>query len=206
MDWTILIILVGLWLVSPIVLLIALIVSRHQLAEARRQLAAWKQQVQDELPDRERSSSPANPLRSSASVTEPLQPIPPPLIPLSLPIPPAPVIPSQQTETARSPLSTPLPSAPNEQRDADWRPAEPGPLEKALQTMSGWPGLIAPFLVQNIGWFIGGFCFVAGALFLVANTTGFINALVVFASLLTATAFLIWAGYQFRRARPELVV
>jgi len=204
MDWTILIVLVGLWLVSPIVLLIALIISRHQLAEARRQLAAWKQQVRDELLDRERSSSPANALRSSASVTEPSQPIPP--IPRSLPIPPAPVIPSQQTEAAQSPLSTPLPSAPNEQLDADWRPAEPGPLEKALQTVSGWPGLIAPFLVQNIGWFIGGFCFVAGALFLVANTSGFINALVVFASLLTATIFLIWAGYQFRRARPELVV
>ncbi|MDS4057436.1 MAG: hypothetical protein RKP73_02530, partial [Candidatus Contendobacter sp.] len=48
--------------------------------------------------------------------------------------------------------------------------------------------------------------FVAGALFLIANTTGFVNALVVFASLLSATAFLIWAGYRFRRERPELVV
>ncbi len=72
--------------------------------------------------------------------------------------------------------------------------------------MSGWPKLIAPFLAQNIGWFVGGFCFVAGALFLIANTEGFINALVVFASLLGATAFLIWAGYQFRRRRPELAV
>ena len=39
MDWTILIVLAGLWLVSPIVLLIALVVSRHQLAEARRRAA-----------------------------------------------------------------------------------------------------------------------------------------------------------------------
>jgi hypothetical protein len=72
--------------------------------------------------------------------------------------------------------------------------------------LSGWPKLIAPFLAQNIGWFVGGFCFVAGALFLIANTTGFANALVVFASLFGATAFLIWAGYQFRRKRPELGV
>ncbi|CDH44654.1 hypothetical protein [Candidatus Contendibacter odensensis] len=88
----------------------------------------------------------------------------------------------------------------------DWRPAVPSPLEKALQVLSGWPKLIAPFLAQNIGWFIGGFCFMAGALFLIANTSGFINALVVFASLSSATVFLIWAGYQFRRNRPELVV
>ena len=88
----------------------------------------------------------------------------------------------------------------------DWRPAVPGPLEKALQALSGWPKSIAPFLAQNIGWFIGGFCFIAGALFLIANTSGFINALVVFASLSSATAFLVWAGYQFRRNRPELVI
>jgi hypothetical protein len=88
----------------------------------------------------------------------------------------------------------------------DWRPAIPTPLEKALQVLSGWPKLIAPFLAQNIGWFIGGFCFMAGALFLIANTSGFVNALVVFASLSSATVFLIWAGYQFRRNRPELVV
>ncbi|HAO31487.1 MAG TPA: hypothetical protein PLU26_07650 [Candidatus Competibacter sp.] len=88
----------------------------------------------------------------------------------------------------------------------DWRPQPPGPLEKALQALSGWPRLIAPFLAQNIGWFVGGFCFIAGALFLIANTSGFINALVVFASLFGASAFLLWAGYQFRRKRPELTV
>ena len=90
--------------------------------------------------------------------------------------------------------------------DADWRPTAPTPLERALHALSGWPRLIAPFLAQNIGWFVGGFCFVAGALFLIANTEGFVNALVVFASLFGASAFLLWAGYQFRRRRPELAV
>lgn len=89
---------------------------------------------------------------------------------------------------------------------ADWRPVPPNSLERALHAISGWPKLIAPFLAQNIGWFIGGFCFIAGALFLIANTSGFVNALVVFASLFGASAFLIWAGYQFRRQRTELVV
>ena len=109
-----------------------------------------------------------------------------------------------------APLERPLPSPPPRWEDpvpaADWRPTAPSPLEQALRALSGWPRLIAPFLAQNIGWFVGGFCFVAGALFLIANTTGFVNALVVFASLVSATAFLIWAGYEFRRQRPELVV
>ncbi len=87
---------------------------------------------------------------------------------------------------------------------ADWQPAPPSALERVLSTVSGWPKLIAPFLAQNIGWFVGGFCFIAGALFLIANTSGWVNALVVFASLYGANAFLTWAGYQFRRRRSEL--
>jgi len=85
------------------------------------------------------------------------------------------------------------------------RPDTPTRMQRLRQALSGWPKLIVPFLVQNIGWFIGGFCFVAGVQFLVANTTGFVNALVVFGSLCGAAAFLLWAGYQFRRRRPELV-
>ena len=125
------------------------------------------------------------------------EPLSPPLVlePLSPPV---------------APLERPLPSPPPRWEEpvpaADWRSATPSPLEQALRALSGWPRLIAPFLAQNIGWFVGGFCFVAGALFLIANTTGFVNALVVFASLVSATAFLIWAGYEFRRQRPELVV
>ena len=39
MDWTLLIALAVLWLVSPIILLIALIVTRHRLKDARQRLA-----------------------------------------------------------------------------------------------------------------------------------------------------------------------
>ncbi len=227
MDWTILIVLVGLWLVSPIILLIALIVSRQQLAEARRQLAAWEQQAIHELPgpplwqsvdlespvipDVAQASCPSNRQEEVSAIT--LAPIPPPFepTPISRPVPPGSTIPPLRAEPALSVESSPkrvatASLATDRQPSAGWRPIEPGPLERALQAMSGWPALIAPFLVQNIGWFIGGFCFVAGALFLVTNTTGFINALVVLTSLLATTGFLIWAGYQFRRTRPELVV
>ncbi|MDS4057435.1 MAG: hypothetical protein RKP73_02525, partial [Candidatus Contendobacter sp.] len=91
------------------------------------------------------------------------------------PLPPPASVPARR----RAPVeSSPAPESVWEQAvpAADWRPAAPSPLEKALRALSGWPKLIAPFLAQNIGWFIGGFCFVAGALFLIANTTGFVNA------------------------------
>ncbi len=140
--------------------------------------------------------------RFSPSLTlEPLEP--PPVASPEPPLPPPPVPALHQRSVA-----PPAPEARWEEPvpAADWRPAAPSPLEQVLRALSGWPRLIAPFLAQNIGWFIGGFCFIAGALFLIANTTGFVNALVVLASLLGATAFLIWAGYQFRRKRPELGV
>ena len=133
------------------------------------------------------------------------------------PVPPAiPAGPSDAEESAKRPIARPVVEAAlpagrvvKDMTALDataWRPAPPSPLEKALQAMSGWPKLIAPFLAQNVGWFVGGFCFIAGALFLIANTSGFLNALVVFASLFVASAFLLWAGYQFRRKRPELAV
>jgi hypothetical protein len=33
-----------------------------------------------------------------------------------------------------------------------------------------------PFIWENIGWFIGGFCFVSGSIFIVSYTSGFYNA------------------------------
>jgi len=85
-----------------------------------------------------------------------------------------------------------------------WQPKAPGALERALHAVSGWPALIVPFLVQNIGWFIGGLCVVAGSVFLVSYTTGFVKALTVSMVLFAYTLFVFWAGYQLRRRRPEL--
>ena len=72
--------------------------------------------------------------------------------------------------------------------------------------MSGWPRLAAPFLLQNVGWFVGAFCFIAGTAFLVSYTTGFANALAVLGSLAVYTALLLWAGYQMRKRRPDLCI
>jgi hypothetical protein len=77
-------------------------------------------------------------------------------------------------------------------------------LEKALKVVSGWSVWLVPFLVQNIGWFVGGFCFIAGSIFLVAYTGGFANACAVFFVLLAYSLLLLWGGYQLRSKRPEL--
>src|SRR5262249_10999285 len=88
--------------------------------------------------------------------------------------------------------------------NADWQPAAPSALERALRSAAGWPSLIAPFLVQNIGWFIGGLCFVAGSIFLVSYTAGFFRALAVCAVVPGYTAAIIPAGDKLRLRRPEL--
>ncbi|HBZ54081.1 MAG TPA: hypothetical protein DEO88_01640, partial [Syntrophobacteraceae bacterium] len=85
-----------------------------------------------------------------------------------------------------------------------WQPKDPSALERALQAVSGWPAVVVPFLVQNIGWFIGGLCVVAGSVFLVSYTTGFAKALTVSLTLCAYTLFILWGGYQLRRRRPEL--
>ena len=87
-----------------------------------------------------------------------------------------------------------------------WQRHEPGPLEKAFATLSGWHALAAPFLLQNIGWFIGVFLFIAGSIFLVSYSTGYLKSLLVFLAFFLFTLFLLWGGYQLRRKRPDLTV
>jgi hypothetical protein len=87
-----------------------------------------------------------------------------------------------------------------------FQPKEPSALEQALAIVSGWPKLFVPFLVQNLGWFIGSFLFVAGSVFLVTYTSGFAKSLTIYATLSLYSLFLIGSGYQLRRRRPELSV
>jgi len=103
-------------------------------------------------------------------------------------------------------VSAASPSSAEDTASYAWEPTAPSALERAMQAMAGWPALIAPFLVQNIGWFIGGLCFVAGSIFLVTYTTGFAKTLTSFAVLSVYTLLLLWAGYQIRRRQPALEV
>jgi len=60
------------------------------------------------------------------------------------------------------------------------------------------------FLWQNIGWFIGGFCFVSGSVFLVAYSSGYNKALAVLGTLSLYAALLFWGGYKIRHLRKDL--
>jgi hypothetical protein len=125
---------------------------------------------------------------------------PPPAPPATVPEVPEALAEAVQPVSAASPLS-----ADDTARYA-WEPMAPSAMERAIQAMAGWPALIAPFLVQNIGWFIGGLCFVAGSIFLVTYTTGFAKTLTSFAVLSVYTLLLLWAGYQLRRRQPALAM
>ena len=59
--------------------------------------------------------------------------------------------------------------------------------------------VLLPFLWQNIGWFIGGFMFTSGAIFLVVYTSGYGKALSVLSTLLLYGALLLWGGWQLQR-------
>ncbi len=85
-----------------------------------------------------------------------------------------------------------------------WKPVEQGALERALLKMSGWSKLFVPFLAQNIGWFISGFLFVAGSVFLVAHSEGFNGTLIIASVLFIYTVLLVTGAYHLRRRRPEL--
>ncbi|SEH07092.1 hypothetical protein [Candidatus Venteria ishoeyi] len=63
--------------------------------------------------------------------------------------------------------------------------------------------ILLPFLWQNIGWFIGGFCLVSGSIFLVTYTSGYNKALAVLGVLLFYTALMFWGGYQIQRHYPK---
>ena len=106
------------------------------------------------------------------------------------------------------PVPGPAPSVSHQPREESFSftPAEPGIFDTVVETVSGWPRLAAPFLLQNVGWFVGAFCFIAGTAFLVSYTTGFANALAVLGSLAVYTALLLWAGYQMRKRRPDLCI
>ncbi len=85
-----------------------------------------------------------------------------------------------------------------------WKPHEPSRLERTLSAISGWHSMAVPFLMQNIGWFIGVFCFIAGSLFLVHSTTGYASNLIAFFAFFIFTLALLFGGYQLRQKRPEL--
>lgn len=117
-----------------------------------------------------------------------------------------------QPRPAATPSAKPVPPSRSERKSskradmADFAltPKKPSVLETALGKAAGWSRWLAPFLVQNIGWFFSGFFFVTGSIFLVTCTTGLARSLVVCLSLATYTLLILAGAYQLRKRRPEL--
>lgn len=67
-----------------------------------------------------------------------------------------------------------------------------------MRSLSGWHQSLVPFLLQNIGWFIGILCFISGSVFFVSYTEGFNKSLTIFYTVLSYTLLLAWAGYRLK--------
>lgn len=86
----------------------------------------------------------------------------------------------------------------------DWKPAPRSSLENAMASFSGWSKVMIPFLAQNIGWFVSAFLFIAGSIFLIIHTSGFLRSTIIAGILFSYTLLVIWGAYQIKRRRPEL--
>ncbi len=72
------------------------------------------------------------------------------------------------------------------------------PMHSLMQSLSGWHKSLVPFLLQNIGWFIGILCFISGSVFFISYTEGFNKSLTIFYTVLTYTLLLAWGGYRLK--------
>lgn len=87
---------------------------------------------------------------------------------------------------------------------------QPNPTQRLIDAASQWSAVIKPFLLDNVGWFVGAFLVVAGFVVLIVTFWGSIernpilmNSL-VYASLLVATGTFFSAAYFMRLRYPQL--
>jgi len=87
---------------------------------------------------------------------------------------------------------------------------QPNPTQRLIDAASQWSAVIKPFLLDNVGWFVGAFLVVAGFVVLIVTFWGSIernpilmNSL-VYASLLVATGAFFSAAYFMRLRYPQL--
>ena len=72
-------------------------------------------------------------------------------------------------------------------------------LSSLLQSVSGWHKNFIPFLLQNIGWFVGVLCFISGSIFFVSYTQGFVKSITIFYTIFSYTILLALGGYQLKK-------
>ena len=93
---------------------------------------------------------------------------------------------------------------------ADDAEANVTPTRRLIESASQWSSVIKPFLLDNVGWFVGAFLVVAGFVVLIVTFRGSIeqnrilmHSLVYFC-LMAATGGFFFAAYFMRRKYPQL--
>ena len=137
----------------------------------------------------------------------------PSVLPEEPPASPQPFVPSQKEVTAEESQPLEIPASPSVLPEEP--PASPQPAAPTQRKTTTWLSrvfnrefiahVLISFLWQNLGWFIGGFCFISGSIFLVTYTTGFAKTVTVFVILSFYTLLLFWGSYQIRRRYPKLL-
>jgi hypothetical protein len=87
---------------------------------------------------------------------------------------------------------------------------QPSPTQQLIEAASQWSAVIKPFLLDNVGWFVGAFLIVSGFVVLIATFWGSIERnpilmhSLVHAALLAATGSFFAAAYFMRLRYPQL--
>jgi len=108
-------------------------------------------------------------------------------------------------EKESEPVPKPLPESRPSPEKKSLKIEKPIVKKPKFDVMAFVAKVIFPFLWQNIGWFIGGFCIVSGLTFLIVYSTGFAKGIAVLATLCVYAGILFFGGYQLRKKRPELI-
>ena len=99
---------------------------------------------------------------------------------------------------------------PDQKETFDPPQAVPTPTQRLIESTSQWSSMIKPFLLDNVGWFVGAFLVVAGFAVLIVT---FWNSIeqnrvlmhsVVFLCLTLATGMFFTVAYFMRQRYPEL--
>ncbi|MBI3463814.1 MAG: hypothetical protein HY000_12270 [Planctomycetes bacterium] len=86
----------------------------------------------------------------------------------------------------------------------------PNPAERFVEAASNWARLLKPFLLDNVGWFIGAFLVIAGFVVLITTfwksigDNPILMHSLVFLSLVATTGLFFALAYFMRVKHPEL--
>lgn len=190
--------------------------SRPQSSVAENKAVAAKQPA-DELVAAE--IVPDQPLVSSPPVI-PVEAAPAAITALSTnvsgersPGPVSQTVPVERVPVERVPVERrPVEPEPVELEPVELEPVELGPStwERIVETTSEWSSLLKPFLLDNVGWFVGAFLIIAGFVVLIVafrqdiGENPILMWSIVFWTLMSTTGAFFALAYLIRRRYPQL--